>query len=272
MLTRTPFYNETIRRATVVFGTLFNNISIVNKKDDGTIVKQTKVPLAFTQKRKFLDRIRQEPSFSEGDKQQVAISLPRMSFDLIGMDYHSEIQTSIYQRQLHSANFDGSKNTTYSGIPYKLSFELNVYCDKHDEALQIIEQIIPYFRPDFMVSVKESMNSEIVWDMPITLESVSPQTEYQGQQEDRRVIVYTLTFSSIVRFYGAIPEPNDGSSEDSRKVITKVICSLNTSMEQKNNPFEETVTVEAIESSPGGTTFPGYVIQTTYISDLFPDD
>lgn len=259
MFSSQPFYNETIKRTTAVFGTLFNNIMIETKESSssggGVIIKRMKVPLAYGPKEKFLARIEQEPNFSD-DKQKIAMTLPRMAFMMTDISYYSDIQTSMYARQIHSSNIE-SRNTTSSGVPYQMNFDLYVLTKNQTEAFQIIEQIIPYFRPNFVVSIKQLDGQDSVWDMPISLTGIQPDVQYEGAFEERRTVLHTLSFSVISKFFEPVSEQG---------VIKKVICRINN--QATNSPIE-TVTVEAITGSPNDDD--EYEIQTTIVNDFFDD-
>ena len=260
MILKTPFYNETIKRVTAVFGTLFNDISIQSKDSSGNVIKQSKVPLSYGPKEKFLQRIENEPNFDD-NKQQIAITLPRMSFVLSDISYYSEIQTSMFTKQVHYQD-TAKRNATRSGVPYQMTFDLTVMTKKQTDAFQIIEQIIPFFRPNFLVTVKQLDGYESVWDLPITLTSVQPDIQYEGQQEERRVIIWTLSFTAIARFFEPVFEG---------KPITKVFCHIH-----ENNSTQgkiETIIVEATEDgSPKTYDIENNEIVTTFIDDFFTDN
>lgn len=151
----TYFYNKRVRTSVSVFGSLFNNIHVLRTKQDGTVMSQVKVPLSYAPKRNFMERL-EEMSQGEEAERRVAIKLPRMSFEITSMTYDA-------QRQLPKINSftssmedaDGAKRRrVYTGVPYNISFQLSVYAKSQDDALQIVEQILPYFAPQYTLSVK----------------------------------------------------------------------------------------------------------------------
>ena len=268
------FYNKTIRRATTVFGTLFNNISIVNyDESEDKITQRIKVPISYGPRNKLIQRILAEPGSFETPQQQVAIQLPRMTFELVGMDYNSEEAVSVLQRKAHS-KIDRAIQSR-AGAPYRLSFELTIVGKYRDDALQILEQILPYFRPDFIVSVKDTEYGDQIWDMPISLISVAPEDTYQGSFEDsRRLITFVLSFELKTHFYGGLSGIGDGDDDNNDfPLINKVTVTINTDrenfFEEDNSHPDVTHIIEAIPgASPGDIDFPGYEIITTRIENF----
>lgn len=200
------FYNERVRKSVAIFGSLFDDLYVV-RKSGGNTVSQMKVPLSYAPKRKFLERI-SEALEGEENERQIAIKLPRMSFEVTSIQYDPT-------RQLPKTNYfyRGGQNDLdkqlkyYLGVPYIISFELNVYAKSQDDALQVVEQVLPYFNPQYTVSVKPySGVDDVVEDVPIVLSSVSFSDDYEGAMEQRRTIIYTLQFDMKVAFYGPKPK------------------------------------------------------------------
>lgn len=256
------FYHKTIRRTIAVFGTLFNNIYIRNEdsnKADETI-KTSRVPLAYGPKRAFLERINNEKDLETN--QRVAIQLPRMSFEITSFSYDTETATSMINKVSHRFNNGSDLPTqrsvtrTRTPVPYKIGLQLNIMANYQDEALQILEQILPYFRPDFSVTVRHFDGAESVWDMPITLNSVSMDNQYEGSFEDRQVIVHSLDFEVLVRFFGPVQEQG---------IITKVTANVRDIDEPDH--YYTSIELEAVPSSPGNED--GYIITTSFEDDFF---
>lgn len=190
------FYHQTIRRAVAVFGTVFNNINIVRRDSSGKMLNTIKVPLAYGPKQKFLSRIDQQASL---DDTKIAIKLPRLSFELTSLEYASD-------RKLQKGHTVSVRNTNakmLGPVDYNLGFQLNIMAKNQDDALQILEQILPYFQPDYDVTVKQVGDSERN-DMAIILQSVSLSDDYEGDFNTRRVLLYTLDFQTKIRFYGPV--------------------------------------------------------------------
>ena len=199
----TYFYNETIKRCVSVFGTMFNNIQYKKVKSDGTVLTSPIVPLSYGPKQKFLDRIAEEPNLS--DKNRSAISLPRMAFELTGFEYDVQRQQNKLHRTIKSASeSDGKRGFQYAPAPYNLNFTLSILTKNMNDALQIVEQILPYFQPEYTVTMKMVDSMSENRDVPIVLNSVSFQDDYEGSFEDRRIIEYTLDFTMKTYFFGPV--------------------------------------------------------------------
>ena len=211
------FYHSRIRKSVAVFGALFNNIYVLRTDAAGTkVLNQQKVPLSYAPREKFLDRIRENEDLNSDTK--VAVKLPRMSFEMLSIDYDP-------QRQLPKTNQFKKYNETsgfsniYTPVPYIITFQLNIFAKQQEDALQIVEQIIPYFNPQYSVSIKPIEEyPEIIEDTPVILNGVSFIDDYEGSVGDRRTIIYTLDFTMKINFYG----PIDTNQNVIRKAITPV--------------------------------------------------
>jgi hypothetical protein len=198
------FYHERIRKSVAIFGRLFNNIYVVRKNSAGGVLNQLKVPLAYAPKMKYLERIRENPSLENDTK--VAIKLPRMSFEIINIDYDLSRQLT----KVSNFNTVGSsplnRQKFYSPVPYNIDFQLNIYAKNQDDALQIVEQILPTFNPQYTLTIKpfKEVYPDFLEDVPIVIQNVTFNDDFEGPLESRRTIIYTLTFQMKVQFYGAI--------------------------------------------------------------------
>ena len=194
------FYNKHVRTCVSIFGTLFDDIHIIRERADGSTLNQIKVPLSYAPKRSFLERL-EEMAQGEEAERRVAIKLPRMSFEIIGVNYDP-------QRQLPKVNSfklvtEDGITRQYVGTPYLLTFALSIYAKTQDDALQIVEQIVPYFAPQYTLSVKPfADHPEFREDIPVTLNGVDFQDDYEGPLENRRTIIYNLNFEMKMMFYG----------------------------------------------------------------------
>lgn len=207
------FYHQRIRKAVATFGSLFNDVNIVRKNSSGETISQVKVPLSYGPQRSFLDRIQQTIN-GEDTERTVAIKLPRMSFEITAITYDQTRQVSKMNTQTVIGE-DGTVGVFRQSAPYNLSFQLSIYAKSQDDALQCVEQIIPYFNPVYSVSIKPFENyPEIVEDTPISLTSVDFSDDYEGSLEQRRTIVYTLSFDMKVNFYTNINESSAGLIQD----------------------------------------------------------
>lgn len=199
------FYNQRIKRSVAMFGRLFNNLYVIRKDSNGQVISQVKVPLAYAPKRKYIERILEQPELP--DDTNLAIKLPRMSFEILTFAYDPSFQSS----KMSTFGSAGSTNTTrsqnYIGIPYNINFQLNIYAKSHDDALQVVEQIIPYFAPQYNLAMKPFDDQPTVTeDNPVILQGISFSDDYEGALEDRRTIIYSLDFEMKVKFYGPVNE------------------------------------------------------------------
>ena len=195
------FYNQRIRKAVAVFGALFNDIHIIRKNSSGNILSQTKVPLSYGPRRDFLARIDQMNSAGT-DERQVAIKLPRMSFEIVAMMYDAsrQLPKMNYCRKGSSVEDEGTR--LYSPSPYNISFQLSIYAKSQDDALQVVEQILPYFTPHYTLTVNPLDDfDEVKEDTPISLVGVTFSDDYEALIEARRTIVYTLDFEMKINLY-----------------------------------------------------------------------
>ena len=200
----THFYHKRVRTAVSVFGSLFNNIYVLRQNSSGETISQVKVPLSYAPKRSFIQRL-QEMRDGEESERRVAIKLPRMSFEITSMAY--DPQRQLPKTNTFSTTIQGDttkRNNFFTSVPYDITFDVNVYAKSQDDALQMVEQILPYFNPSYTVGVKpfSSEFPEIKEDVPITLQGVSFSDDFEGSVGDRRTIIYTLSFGMKINFYG----------------------------------------------------------------------
>ena len=200
----TYFYNETIKRCVSVFGTLFNNIQIKKTKSDGTILTTQIVPISYGPAQKFLQRLAEEPDLQDGSRS--AISLPRMAFQLDGFNYDAQRQQNKLIRSNKTATETNgtSRKFQYAPAPYDLNFTLSILAKNMTDALQVVEQILPYFQPEYTVTMKMIDDMSDNRDVPIVLNDISFSDEFEGGFEDRRVIEYTLSFTMKTYFFGPV--------------------------------------------------------------------
>ena len=201
------FYNEIIRRTIISFGTLFNTITI---KNEGSV---TRVPLAYGPIQKFLARIEQSPDLNK----PMAITLPRMSFEYTGMTYDPTRKLTQTQQIVVKNPADGTDiKKQFVPVPYNMQFELGIMCKLNDDALQIVEQILPFFQPAYNISVELVSSIKEKRDVPVILESVTMQDDYEGDYTSRRVLLYTLRFTAKTYLFG----PVQSASKDIIKKAT----------------------------------------------------
>ena len=191
------FYNEILRRTIIAFGTLFNGITI--KQTDSTI----RVPLAYGPTQKFLARLEQSPDLNKS----TAITLPRMSFEFTGLTYDPTRKVTTTQTFTVKDPTDGSDvRKSFMPVPYNMQFELSIMCKINDDALQITEQILPYFQPSYNVTVELVEAIKEKRDIPIVLENITMQDDYEGDFDKRRVLLYTLRFTAKTYLFGPVSD------------------------------------------------------------------
>ena len=192
MLGNAPFYNRTIRKIVVAFGTVFNDIYLVRYTKDGVTAKETiKVPLNWGAKEKYITRLTSDPTLTKS----IATTLPRISFEMTGMSYDSSRKLPTTVRNF-SANNSTSIKTQYVPVPYNFDFSLSIYVRNTEDGTQILEQILPFFTPDFSVTVDFIPLMDPKYDMPIILNSVSNEVDYEGDMMATRMIIWNLEFTA----------------------------------------------------------------------------
>jgi len=202
------YYNEGIRKLTIAFGQLFNNIIIENTSSTGAITKRIRVPLAYAPKEKFLVRLEQQANLQ--NDREVAVTLPRLGFEITGLQYDSTRKLTKMQKTVRvKSSEEGKKlNFNYTPVPYNISFSLYSFTATAENGLQIVEQILPFFQPDYTVTIKVLPEMNLVRDVPIVLNSVNYEDSYTGDFTTRRAVIYTLNFTAKTFIYG--PMSNQG--------------------------------------------------------------
>ena len=229
------FYNESLRKTIIAFGSLFNDIFINRRNSAGTDVQTLKVPLAYGPKQKFMVRLDADPNLD----QKVAITLPRIGFEIAGLDYDPTRKLNrIMKRKKVSTDADKKlkqMNTQYSPVPYNLNFELFVMTKNSDDGIQIVEQILPFFQPEYTVTINEVPEMDVVRDVPIVLNSIGYEDTYTGSFTERRAIIYTFNFVAKAYVYGPVT---------TAKPITKAEVSAYANLQDKTPPRVAKVTLE----------------------------
>jgi len=204
MFKNQQFYHEHIKKAITAFGMIFTNINI-NRVDGSNVTQQViRVPLSYSTKQKFLSRIALIAD-AEG-RGDVAITLPRMGFEIQGIEFDSSRKVSPIQK--NKAIVDGAAVTgisrAYVSTPYNMSLSLYVFAKNQEDGLQIVEQIMPFFNPDFNITVNELPELGIKRDIKITLDNIDYDADYEGDFERRQSIIWTFNFTMRLNFYGYV--------------------------------------------------------------------
>ena len=225
------YYHEIIRKTIIGFGTLFNDIHIRHAGEGGTNHSEIKVPLAYGPSQKFLARIQQQADLNKA----VQITMPRMSFEMTNISYDATRKSSLVQT--FKACDDGSRaKKVFMPVPYNIGFELNILSKLNDDSLQILEQILPYFQPHFNLTIDLVDSIGEKRDIPIILESIGFQDDYEGNFDTRRALIHTLQFTAKTYLFGPVADSSDG-------LIRKVQVDMYTSTDVKTAKREVRYTV-----------------------------
>tara|TARA_R100001509_G_scaffold23824_1_gene12601 strand:- start:1151 stop:2194 length:1044 start_codon:yes stop_codon:yes gene_type:complete len=236
------FYNETIRKTVVAFGTLFNNIKIKKFASDGKTISQIKVPIAYGPMQRFLARVEQQANFDDN----VAITLPRISFELTSYTYDPSRKSSPITKFTGKGSDKTKHKKIFLPVPYEIGFRLSFATKLQDDALQIIEQILPFFQPSYNVTVNMLEEVEEKRDIPFTLANISFSDEYEGDFSTRRFIQYDLDFIAKTYFYQEVPTDESG-------VIKKVQVDYSTAI-RAPRAQRYTVVPQAVKDYNSDTT------------------
>ena len=203
----TYFYHQILRRTVIGFGTLFNNIEIRQKNDAGEYENRMKVPMAYGPIQKFLAKIEQQPNL----RGRPAITLPRLSFEMTGISYDPTRKATVTQTfKSVSGAAAGNVKKVYMPVPYNIAFQLTIATKTNDDMLQIIEQILPYFQPSLNVTINLVDSIGEKRDVPIILENINMSDDYEGNFDNRRAMITTMTFTAKTYMFGAIADTPDG--------------------------------------------------------------
>lgn len=196
------FYHQVLRRTVIAFGSLFNDISIEHTDNSGNVKSILKVPLAYGPTQKFLARLEQSPDLNK----PIQITLPRMSFEFTGLTYDPSRKSTTTQTFTAKSVTNGIETKkVYLPVPYNMQFELSIMSKLNDDALQIVEQILPYFQPAYTMTVELIDEINEKRDIPVVLENITMQDDYEGNFTTRRVLIYTLRFTAKTYLFGPVP-------------------------------------------------------------------
>ena len=231
------FYHSSIRKSIVAFGNLFNHILIDRKDANNNVVQTLKVPLSYAPRQKFLAIIAAQPV---AEDRSYEVLLPRMAFEMLSINYDPSRRVSLVQQSRSVNSTSNSLNAQYAPSPYNVQISLYIYTKNQDDGLQIIEQILPYFNPDFNLSINAIPELGIKTDLPILLNNITYDDQYEGDFSERRAIVWTLDFTLKLNFFGPI---------NKQSIIKSVNVGLfnNADMTEKIENYNATI-------SPSSTT------------------
>jgi len=201
MLNNPNFYHGTIRKAIVAFGTLFSNIQIERESKDGnnTVMQTVDVPLGYGPKEKWVVRLDSDPGLNKA----VYTTLPRMAFEITSYEYDSTRKIN-RMNKLTCDLSTSDRKSMYTPVPYNLDITLYILTKTQEDALQIIEQILPVFTPEYTMVINAVPEMNVAQDIPVILKSISAQDDYDGDFQTRRFVTHTLNFTLKMNLYGPV--------------------------------------------------------------------
>ena len=213
MLSQDYFYYKLMRKYVILFGTVFNQITLIRKAPDSdTELERFRVPISYAPKDKYVTRFESDPDLLKSTQ----TVLPRMSFYITNVSYDADRkQGSLLKVAKNETEYRTAKQ--YMGVPYDIEFELAIYAKTTDDGLHILEQILPYFNPDYTIPITPIPTMEYIKDVPIILNSVESNTTYEGDWDSVRYVIWTLKFTVKGYFWGPITTP---------KIIRKSIANI----------------------------------------------
>ena len=204
------FYHQHIRKAIIAFGTLFNNLQIRRTNEQGEIAQSLFVPLSYAPKQKFIDRIREAPTLEAG-RATFAITLPRIGFEITTFNYDPTRKLAVRQN-VRAVDDSGTTATgvrySFVSTPYNMGIGMSVFAKNQEDGLQIIEQILPYFNPDFNVTINTIPELGVRNDLQIVLDNVTYQDDWEGSFDKRLSVVWDLNFTVKLNMYGYVRDAN----------------------------------------------------------------
>lgn len=252
------FYHETLRRVLYAFGTLFNNIYIKHKNDNGDVISTLKVPIAYGPTQKFLARLEQSPDLSK----PIQTTTPRLSMEITNMRYDNSKQTTSTEAFI-GKDKNNKARKGYLPVAYTLFIDLGIFTKLEDDMFQIVEQIIPYFRPSYAVSVNFLDEINEKRDIIFTLNDIVMTDDYEGNFDKRRSLIWTLRFSADIFFF--IPISGDDISKNIIKKVSFGFIAGDYSNTSKNEDLRISVEPRATKNYTG-------TVVTTLAADAKIDD
>jgi hypothetical protein len=250
------FYNEGLRRLTIAFGQIFNNITVQTTSSTGAVTKRIRVPLAYAPKEKFLARLEQQPTL---DNREFAVTLPRIGFEIAGLEYDPTRKLNKVQkfRQVKEGEDGKVINYQYTPVPYNISYNLFCFTATAENGLQIVEQIVPFFQPDYTVTINMVPNLGIKRDVPIVLNSTRYEDSYDGAFTQRRAVIYTLNFTAKTYLFGPM---------SNQKVVKKVQSDLGTDTDSPLTREERIIVIPNPTTANADDDF-GFTTSISFFND-----
>jgi hypothetical protein len=268
----TPYYHRIIRKYIVSFGTLFNDIYINRVNASNETIQTMKVPLSYGPKEKFLSRLEGDPDLTR----PFAMVLPRMAFELVNISYDSERKLNTLNKCSHiNPTNVNQKFYQYQSMPYNLGITLDIMAKNYDDATRIVEQILPYFGPQWTLTLKLIPEMDIRIDVPVILNTTSLQDTYEGDFMNRRAIVWSLGFTMKAQLFGPIKKSGiikrtfvnfrDSTLSDNPDISERITITPGlTANGQPTSDPDESIDISLIKS----TDDYGYIVDFDGISDI----
>ena len=253
----THFYNEGLRKLTIAFGQLFNNIVLQNTSSTGAVTKRIRVPLAYAPKEKFIVRLEQQANLQ--DDRAVSITLPRLGFEITGLSYDPTRKLNKMNKTIRVKESEQGKkhNFNFTPVPYNINFSLYSFTATAENGLQIVEQILPFFQPEYTVTMNVVPELNIKRDIPIILNSVNYEDTYNGEFTQRRAVIYTLSFTAKTYLYGPM---------SNQKVIKNVQSDLGASTDSPLTREERIIVVPNPTTADADDDF-GFTTTLSFFAD-----
>ena len=198
------YYHGILRKYVIAFGSLFNDIVVQRYNNAGTRIQSINVPIAYGPKEKFLVRLRQDPNLDR----QVAIQLPRIGFEMQQIIYNPtrKLQSTIRNVQKSRTSDGNVMRTQFTPVPYDINMLLSVFVKNADDGTQIIEQILPFFTPEWTIQLRHVPEMSQIHDVPIVLQSVTLEDTYEGDFESRRSLIWNMDFMIKGYLFGPVSQ------------------------------------------------------------------
>ena len=240
------FYHGTLRRYVIMFGNLFNEIQVDRYNDTGTKIQTLNVPIEYGPKQKFIQRVLGDPTLNR----EIAVTLPRLGFEFTSMTYAPQRKLNSAHKISRGVNTGGLDfDFMYSPVPYDFNFSLHVLVRNTEDGTQIVEQIVPFFTPDFTVTMKMVPELSLNMDVPIELVSITSDDSYEGDFDSRRVQTWQLDFVVKGYLFGPVNKfkyivREDISLIDDGSAINKAIISTQTFTGNSEFEITESLTTD----------------------------
>ena len=250
------FYNQSFRKLIIAFGQIFNNIVIQRTNSTGGVTARIKVPLAYAPKEKFLVRLDQQANL---ESREFATTLPRMGFEISGLSYAARrILSRVEKYAKVKSGEDGQKmNYNYTPVPYNITMNLYIFTATAEDGLQIVEQILPYFQPDYTVTINAVPDLNIKRDIPIIIGNIQYEDTYDGAFTNRRAVIYTISFTAKTYLFGPM---------NNQKVIKEVQTDIGTDTDSPLTREERIVIVPNPSSADADDDF-GFTTTISFFND-----